>query len=91
VAGFRPGFGRGGMTHSLLSSDVVVLGLPAGGELAAIGDGLRISDGRRGMLSSNLILGGEAAFKGGGFVFNVEDILDWSRESCWSLKERSDR
>jgi hypothetical protein len=38
-----------------------------------------------------LILGGEAAFKGGGFVFNVEDMLDWSRESCWSLKERSDR
>lgn len=66
------------MTHSLLSSDVAVLGLPAGGEAAAIGDGLRVSDGRRCSVFSVLMAGGEAAFSGGGFVFNVEDIVNWS-------------
>ena len=91
VAGFRPGFGRGGMTHSLLSSDVVMPELPAGGEAAPIEDGFRVSDGLRCVASSLLIIGGDAAFNGGGFVFSVVDIVDWSREPCSSLEERSDR
>jgi hypothetical protein len=91
VAGFRPGFGRGGMTHSLLSSDVPVPGLPAGGEAAAIGEGLSVSDGRRRTGSSALIFGGDAAFSGGGFMLGVEDIVDRSRESCSSLRTTLDR
>lgn len=91
MAGFRPGFGRGGITHSLLSSDVVMPGLPAGGEAAAIEDGFRVSDGLRCVASSFLIIGVGFAFNGGGFVFSVEDIVGWSRESCSSPEERSDR
>jgi hypothetical protein len=56
-----------------------VPGLPAGGEAAAIGEGLMLKDGRRGAISSDLTSGGEAAVSGGGLVFNVEDIMNWSR------------
>lgn len=78
------------MTHSLLSSDVAVPGLPAGREAAAIGEDLRVSDGRRDIPSSVLIVGGDAAFKSGGFVFSVEDMIGVA-ESCSSPGERSDR
>jgi hypothetical protein len=49
VAGFRPGFGRGGMTHSLLVSDSRLGGVSAVGEVAevGVGEGLSDADGRR--------------------------------------------
>ena len=49
MAGFRPGFGRGGMTHSLLVSDSRLGGVSAIGEVAevGVGEGLSDADGRR--------------------------------------------
>jgi hypothetical protein len=48
VAGFRPGFGRGGMTHSLLVSDGRLGGVSAVGEVAefGVGEGFSEADGR---------------------------------------------
>ena len=48
VAGFRPGFGRGGMIHSLLVSDGWLGGVSAVGEVAelGVGEGLSDADGR---------------------------------------------
>lgn len=79
MAGFRPGFGLGGITHSLLRSDDAVPGLLAGGEAAAIGEGLMLRDGCRKAESSVLTTTGEAACSGGGLVFNVEDMFNWRR------------
>ena len=48
MAGFRPGFGRGGMTHSLLVSDGRLGGVSAVGEVAEVevGEGFSEADGR---------------------------------------------
>jgi hypothetical protein len=48
VAGFRPGFGRGGMTHSLLVSDGRLGGVSTVGEVAevGVGEGFSEADGR---------------------------------------------
>src|SRR4051812_3628495 len=44
VAGLRPGFGRGGMTHFLLVSDDELGGVSVVGEVAQVGVGEGLSD-----------------------------------------------
>jgi hypothetical protein len=64
VAGFRPGFGRGGMIHSLLVSDGGLGGVSAIGEVAqvGVGDGLNGPDGRRdGVGAAGARRGGDVA------------------------------
>ena len=48
MAGFRPGFGRGGMTHSLLVSDGRLGDVSTVGEVAevGVGKGFSAADGR---------------------------------------------
>lgn len=64
VAGFRPGFGRGGTTHSLLVKDAWQGGVSAIGEAAEVGviDGLiGAADSRGAAESAGVRVGGEAA------------------------------
>jgi hypothetical protein len=44
VAGFRPGFGRGGMIHSLLVREGTFGGVSAVGEAAEVGVGEGLND-----------------------------------------------
>ena len=45
VAGFRPGFGRGGIIHSLVVRDGGLGGVAAAGEVG-VDEGWRVADGK---------------------------------------------
>lgn len=68
MAGFRPGFGRGGMTHSLVVMEVGVIGLGAGEPAAATAaSGLMQMEGWRGWIpvaGAGARAGGEPAEPG---------------------------
>lgn len=80
VAGFRPGFGRGGMIHSLLVREGTFGGVSAAGDVAevGVGEGLSDTDERRDGV-------GAAGARGGGDVAAMlEHNMGIKLMSCFS-------